>query len=169
MYSPKSATLCFSFYTAFQGKIHHALWSWSINIPILPTGILILYRHRYPTLSCTLTESHMLIGCLLPGMNSYSFLEMQKKVISPLGWRCASHIPSWAIKHISYPLLIGNQVYYSYCVYATIATMAIIVMVAMIENPNYLSYCAIIAIENIYYSYSTHNRHNSTYDQYLRQ
>ncbi len=62
----------------------------------------------------------MLIGCLLPGMNSYFFLEMQKKsyrlsgddvyLISPLGQRCASHIPSRAIKCIPYPLL-GNQAY----------------------------------------------------------
>ena len=72
----------------------------------------------------------MLIGCLLPGMNSYSFLEMQKShipsrsvmyisyplsgndvhLISPLGLSSVSHILSWAIKHISYPLL-GNQVY----------------------------------------------------------
>ncbi len=82
-------------------------------------------------LSCTLIESHMLIGCLLPDMNSYSFLVKQKQLfpllgddvylISPLRLRCVSHIsdfdqssvsniPSWEIKCISYPFS-GNQMY----------------------------------------------------------
>ncbi len=72
----------------------------------------------------------MLIGCLLSGMNSNSFLEMQKShipswatmcisyplsgddvyLISLLGQSSVSHMPSWAIKHISYSLS-GNQVY----------------------------------------------------------
>ncbi len=64
--------------------------------------------------------NHVLIGSLLLGMNSYSFLVKQKKsyplsgndvyLISPLGWRCVSHIPSRATMCISYPLL-GSQVY----------------------------------------------------------
>ena len=82
-------------------------------------------------LSCTLIESHMLIGCLLPDMNSYSLLVKQKQLfpllgddvylISPLRLRCVSHIsdfdqssvsniPSWEIKCISYPFS-GNQMY----------------------------------------------------------
>ncbi len=74
------------------------------------TIIIILYFNRI----------RVLIGWLLPGMNSYSLFEMQKKsyplsgddvhLISLLRQSSVSHIPSWAIKHISYPLL-GNQVY----------------------------------------------------------
>ncbi len=78
-------------------------------------------------LSCTLIESHVLIGCCLHGMNSYYFLEKQRKSypfsgddvypISPLGQPTVhSHITSWASKHISYPFL-GNRVYLHIHVY----------------------------------------------------
>ncbi len=107
-----------------QHSAFHQCWGWWVRVSSLwniavslstSTRILVYY-----VLSCTLIESHVLIGCLLLGMNSYSFFEMQKKsyplsgddvyLISPLGQRCASHIPSRAIRCIPYPLL-GNQAY----------------------------------------------------------
>ena len=55
--------------------------------------VALIVVDQYNILSCTFIESHELIGFLLPGMNSYSFFEMQKR-----------HIPSRAMMCISYPL-----------------------------------------------------------------